>query len=391
VGKLKRKRPAPDAPQQDVASPTKKQVYSAAKGYRKAGFSFLPIRADGTKSPAFELLPRVWCPEEFRRKAQWRCFKERRPTREEIKRWYVTDYPEREYGMAVLGGAVSGNLEIIDLDNWGVVAPWMKLVEEKAPGLLKRLVRVKTPRPGMHVYYRCATIGGNEKLARVPDTEHDNEKPKTIIELKGEGGYCLAPPSPARCHKSRRCYAFLDGKDLTMVPTITEEERQVMLDCARALNEWEDKKPKTYVPAPRRVSAGAGDLPGDDFNRRADWGDILLPHGWKWQGRSGGVDLWCRPGKKRGTSATTNYAESDLLHNFSANAEPFEEETSYTKFHAYALLEHEGNFTAAASALRRLGYGGEGRARGGRPRDPSDRYAGYKTRSRPASPARRPR
>jgi hypothetical protein len=58
-----------------------------------------------------------------------------------------------------------------------------------------------------------------------------------------------------------------------------------------------------------------------------------------------------------GTSATTDYAGSELLHVFSSNAAPFDQDTAYTKFHAFALLEHDGDFRAAARALAREGYG----------------------------------
>jgi hypothetical protein len=59
--------------------------------------------------------------------------------------------------------------------------------------------------------------------------------------------------------------------------------------------------------------------------------------------------------QQRGTSATTNYAGSDLLYVFSSNAHPFEPETAYDKFAAYALLEH-GDFQAAARLLALKGY-----------------------------------
>jgi hypothetical protein len=60
---------------------------------------------------------------------------------------------------------------------------------------------------------------------------------------------------------------------------------------------------------------------------------------------------WLRPGKQSGTSATTNYEGSDFLIVFSTNARPFEAERGYTKFTAYALLNHDGDFTAAAAAI----------------------------------------
>jgi hypothetical protein len=71
------------------------------------------------------------------------------------------------------------------------------------------------------------------------------------------------------------------------------------------------------------------------------------------------VTHWCRPGKDEGTSATTNYAGSGLLYVFSTNAAPFEADTAYTPFAAFAMLECGGDFVAAARTLRGQGYGSQ--------------------------------
>lgn len=78
-----------------------------------------------------------------------------------------------------------------------------------------------------------------------------------------------------------------------------------------------------------------------------------------------------------GASATTNYNGCGLLYVFSSSAPPFEEGTAYTKFHAYTLLEHGGDFRQAALALSNLGYGASqlGTLRG--PADSLRRYASY--------------
>jgi hypothetical protein len=107
----------------------------------------------------------------------------------------------------------------------------------------------------------------------------------------------------------------------------------------------------------------------------------LEPHGWQLVGDDGDqVDYWRRPGKDYGQSATTNYEGSDLLHVFSTNADPFEDETSYTKFHAYTLLEHDGDFYAAAEKLREQGFGTRPR-RGSKCRR-KNRYSRCKLHSR---------
>jgi Bifunctional DNA primase/polymerase, N-terminal len=360
-------------------NPSPEDVYQAAKKYLQSGLSLVPIRADGSKTPAYELLPRVWSEDEHRYRRPWSPYKTTQPTLSEVRDWFDPSDP-REFGLAIIGGEVSGNLEIIDCDNWHVAEQWMRLVQKRSPALINKLVLVQTPRPGLHAYFRCLECGGNQKLARIPDPEKENKKPKTIIEIKGEGGYCLAPPSPAACHPTGRFYTLLSKKDLTRIPTITPAERELLIDSARKLNCWTDPPRPAFSPKRRRSRDGEYLLPGDDFNYRADWKEILSPHGWQWLRRGGdGSDQWCRPGKKEGTSATTNFGGSDLLYVFSSNASPFDEMTAYTKFHAYTLLNHSGDHSAAARALARLGYG-PGRKKSGQREAPFERYAGYVSR-----------
>ncbi|HEY1601634.1 MAG TPA: bifunctional DNA primase/polymerase [Pirellulales bacterium] len=324
-----------------------------------AGLSVIPVKADGTKAPAWQLLPQAWNDVERRLKHSWKPFLERRPTSAEINAWYSDLGWATFYGIAVVGGAVSGGLEIIDLDTIDLVEPWARYVEERIPGLLDRLVFVETPRPGMHAYFRSVAGGGSQKLARtvIDDPSTGRKKNKTLIELKGEGGYCLVPPSPLGCHPSRRPYVFVNEKDLSQVPTVTVSERAVLLDAAKALDR--PLRPALKLARrPKRRRLVNCSRPGDQFNAYATWAEILEPHGWTLVGvDAGGEEHWCRPGKNQGQSATANYAGRDLLHVFSENAEPFEAGRSYTKFSAFAILNHRGDFKRAAESLHRKTIG----------------------------------
>lgn len=323
-------------------------IYEAAKAYLAAGLSVMPIAADGTKQP------------DSRRLARWKVYTQQRPTPATLYDWFQFGGP---CGMAVIGGSISGGqggygLEIIDFDTADLFEPWAELVEQVVPGLWQRLVRVQSPRPGVHVYYRCSEYGGSTKLACTGEVDGNGRQTrKTLIELKGEGGYCLVPPSPKTCHPSHRLYRLAEGSlPLTAIPVITPDERSVLLEQARSFNAWvEAPRVARSVVAPATDNQG---LPGEDFNERGSWEDILEPHGWKLVGDRGQVQDWCRPGKDSGISATTNYEGSGVLYVFSSNAYPFEEGQSYRKFRAYALLNHGGDFTGAARALRRKGYGG---------------------------------
>ena len=108
---------------------------------------------------------------------------------------------------------------------------------------------------------------------------------------------------------------------------------------------------------PRRTVNGDGRLPGDLLNRLGTWPEILEPAGWKFDHKAGDEEHWTRPGKDGGTSATLGFCHTEhagsKLYVFTSNALPFEADHSYSKFAAYALLQHGGDFHAAAAALAR--------------------------------------
>lgn len=113
------------------------------------------------------------------------------------------------------------------------------------------------------------------------------------------------------------------------------------------------------VPVPRAESADDELRPGDDFNVRGDWQEILVPQGWQVHHSRGDTVYWTRPGKelRDGYSATTGRAaDADRLYVFSSST-PFTPELAYSKFAAYSLLVHGGDYSAAARELRGLNYG----------------------------------
>jgi putative DNA primase/helicase len=115
------------------------------------------------------------------------------------------------------------------------------------------------------------------------------------------------------------------------------------------------------TPTLRLVRDENETAPGDDFETRVDWDDQLLLSGVGWRcisRHANGYRTWRRPGKDGpGISATTGKDPArDRLYVFSSSTE-FDTEVSITKFHAYAVLHHGGDHSAAGRALRRLGFG----------------------------------
>lgn len=318
-------------------------VRKTALEYVAASLSVFPIKSDGSKRP-----PPI----------PWKPYQSRLASAYEVAQMFRNDV-----GIAILGGKVSGGLEMLDFDRAWIFEPWGKLIEERVPGLLTRLPQVKTPKGGRHVYYRCREIQGNQKLAQESpeiDPATKEPKPNTLIETRGEGGYVIAPGSPLGCHPSGKPYEHVAGPPLTRIPEITPEERKVLFDAARSFNKWTPTNVRTLRPS-GKIPPPEGILrPGDDFMARASWEEILGAHGWKPVREMGNEVHWRRPGKQDpGISATTGHC-GDYLYVFSSNAAPLQANHPYDKFAAYADLNHGGDFTAAAKDLSSRGYGTDG-------------------------------
>jgi hypothetical protein len=306
----------------------------ATKLAEVGGLSVLPIRADGSKAPAV---------------TSWEPLQKDIPGPDELKQMFSNGA-----GIGIVCGRVSGNLEVIDFDIEVFYERFSQVIEAAGrQELLNRLPVVKTPR-GKHVYLRCDSgISGNQKLAQILD---EQQHIKTVIETRGEGGYVITIGSPAACHPARKTYQLTRG-DLLKIPNITAEDREFLLTTARSLNRYVRKEPERTAKEQPAVQDNGG-RPGDDFNQRATWAEILGAKGWKHVSTKGDEEHWRRPGKDEGISATVNYKGSGLLYVFSTNTE-FESGRGYSKFSAYALLNHNGNHSEASRALRSKGFGAE--------------------------------
>ncbi len=313
----------------------------------------LPPDAEGKPQPPLELKKKpTHIVDGKPRLMSWNRYKNERPmTDDEIE----AEFPGIEYiGFAC--GKTSGNLEVVDFDRAGIYDLWVEVLTAIGGGeLLAKLAVQNTQREGCkHVLFRCETIEGNQKLARYYDEDDLDDflqpKVKVSIETRGQGGYIVGFPSPG--------YTMHQGS-FSAIPTISGEERELLIRAARLLDAVVDEvKPQ---PRAAKPDAGAPGLrPGDDFNRRADWCDILTSSGGRMVLERGERQFWCRPGKTgRDWSATTGNGRSgqDLLKVFTSNWPPFEPEGVYDKFGAWALLNHGGDIHAAASELGRNGYG----------------------------------
>ena len=246
----------------------------------------------------------------------------------------VTSLFRNGCSIAVIGGAVSGNLECLDFDKPDLFTPYLDTLEGIDAELAEKLVQRGTPSGGFHLIYRChGPVSSSQKLAM-------GEDGKTWIETRGKDGYFLTTPSPG--------YTLIKHS-LKNTPIITAKERGLLLDLAKSFSEQP-------LEATRNKTTSSADVrPGDDFNQRHsnEIPTMLEDVGWIPTGRTGpGGQHWTRPGKSKGTSATL---KNGCFYNFSTNADI--PRGPHDAFGVYTYLHHGGNFAAAARALAADGYG----------------------------------
>ena len=148
-------------------------VLDFAKMYLGLGLSVIPIEYKGKR-------PLV----------KWKEYQKRLPTEEEITKWFNNN----TVNLGIVTGSVSRNLFVIDFDNREAYLDFFNDSERRE--IEENTLVVNTAR-GVHVYLRSdKTI----KCYRIEDKGFD---------IKGEGGYVVAPPS---IHPSGVRYEFISKR-----------------------------------------------------------------------------------------------------------------------------------------------------------------------------------
>jgi len=314
-------------------------ILQAALNFYDAGISVVPARADGSKAPI----------------GSWKQYQNERATREQIVEWFSNG----GQGLGIVTGF--NNVEMVEAEGRAVTSGLLDEARNIAINSgLEELWQIlvngyteMTPSGGLHFLYRIADeeVPGNTKLAQRPG---ENDAVEVLFETRGTGGFVVTAPSSGTVHPSGQPWVLLKGSPAT-IPMFSMEERNALHSIFRALDSMPAKEQLTERLTSNPQSANL-DKPGDDFNARADWKDILI--GWKVAYKAHGVTYWIRPGKDFGISATTGKNDADNLYVFSTSTS-FEAMKPYSKFAAYAHLYYGDDFSATARALRVQGYGAQ--------------------------------
>jgi hypothetical protein len=333
-------------------------LLDTARAYWEAGLTPMP-RVPGDANPHY-----ITAEGEIRA-IGWGTHKAKQPPWSTVERWFQRG-SLATVGVTLLTGShamprsvEAACLQILDLETPEL---WDAFLEEVVflghEDILHRCVQERTAGDGGHLGFLCTAISDKQK---VPLARRATDQ-KILIELLLHQP-CTVAPTQIRCkeeHADGACYRLVHGT-WAHPQVISPEQRQILLDVARR-----------YTEVPEKMAADpfehtTGTRPGDVLNDRADsawWQDLLLRHGWRDVSRPGwarrGVYYFQRPGKV-GHDVSATYGKTGItFYNFSSNAFPFDADTAYSPFAAYTLLEHGGDYQAAALALAKL-YGLETR------------------------------
>ncbi|MER3495426.1 MAG: hypothetical protein C4320_00485 [Armatimonadota bacterium] len=269
------------------------------------------------------------------------------PTNGRCESWF-----SRAQELAVWCGGYGG-LQCIDFDDVDAYPEWVQLL--KQTGLEDILSRAAVARTGHGWHVWCLVPGctlPSRKLASFAAPQYSPARGKNVterIEVRGEGGYAILPPSPG--------YEWVSGELSTLMP-ITEDELDALTSIAQMLDLTPPVEPLPQNSPPkntRREDGGTPSIesPGDYYNRVTEWASLLSEAGARPAGHSGERALWTRPHKERGVSATTGNGHSgqDLLKIHTSNWPPFDAGECVSKFAFVARAKHGGDYSAAARAI----------------------------------------
>ena len=182
---------------------------------------------------------------------------------------------------------------------------------------------------GHHRYYLRPTFDISQKL--LPPG----------VDLKQAGkGYTIAPPSP---HPETGRPYWWEVRPIAKLP-------DALIDALR---------PTPPVAArrvqPRRAFRSTSASVADVYSATASWHDVLDPHGWTCIDNDGDTDgaRWRHPTAASAVSATVKHG---CLFVYSPNTPlPITypgDPAGVTRFRGYAILNHRGDMSTAAKALR---------------------------------------
>ncbi len=234
-----------------------------------------------------------------------------------------------QYSGCNIGGRVPAAMFVLDVDPRNCGDRSIAALEQRHAPLPETLMTVSGRGDGgRHLFYRR------------PPGKLSAKRLGPGLDIKTSSGYVVLAPSihPDTGQPYTRIDHAVAAPPVWLIELLAPQRRSAA--------------PRT----PRLFGAFTGPSVADMFSDNASWADILEPHGWDCLDHDPDADeaRWRHPSATAAWSATIRYG---CLFVYSTNTtfhvtEPGDAH-GYTRFRAYAVLNHNGDLRAAARALTR--------------------------------------
>lgn len=242
-------------------------------------------------------------------------------------------------------GIVTGynNLEVIDIDCktlstlkeqqdfWN---EYLGFLKDNIDEFEKKFVIKKTLNKGFHILYRCKTLKGNTKIAKLKGST------EALIESRGIGGMVIAYDDT------------LTAINYHQIQEVSEEDREILWSCSRTYNYIESI---AIEPKKNKSEFQENEIAcWEDFNNKTDIFDVI------------GSDFTIVANhtkkyviKRHGSSSPHSgyvYKEENRMYLFSTGT-IYPHEKQITPFLAYSWKNHHGDLSQSAKDLYQKGFG----------------------------------
>ena len=213
---------------------------------------------------------------------------------------------------------------------------YVKFLSDNINDFEDKFVIYKTVNNGYHIIYRCAKIGGNEKVAKL---KGHNE---AIIETRGIGGYVFIYENQ------------VSKKSYYEIQEISELDRDVLFSVSRFYNYIEEKD-QVIPEAHKKFDIPAIEVPTwVDYNNKTNITDVLGNEFTIIRNLSDKYVI-----RREGATSPHSgyiYKNSGCMYLFTTGT-IYPNEKLLSAFSVYTYKFHNGNFSQAAKDLYQKGFG----------------------------------
>jgi len=246
-----------------------------------------------------------------------------------------------------LYGLVTGynDIECIDVDLKVIIGfkeqkewfdEYISFLSDNIEDFLEKVVIAKTKNAGYHILYKCKTIQGNTKIAKLQGAK------EAILESRGKGGMVVLYDY------------FFNKREYHDIQEISEYDREILWTISKTYNYLEPALAQSPTKSEYKQNNETDITPWDDFNSQKNALDIV----------SDEFEIVRNTAKsyviKRNNAESPHsgyiFKDSGCMFLFTTGTH-YPNEKLLSQFGIYAYRYYHGDFAKAASELYKDGYG----------------------------------